>query len=188
MCRSGLSPDPAKVNTVLDWPVPQSRFEVRSFLGLANYFCRFIEDYAKVAKPLTSLLKGIAATDKRGRLLQRGKLSVAESERMKAEFQTVWTSACEAAFQTLKATLQSAPVLALPDFEKPFLVVCDACETAPAVGAVLLQDKHPVAFFSHQLVGAEAAYSASDIRMLPMIYALREWRVLPRRSEIRHRN
>lgn len=97
------------------------------------------------------------------------------SECLKSEFISVWTSTCDSAFRHLKQALQSAPVLALPVFDKKFTVVCDVCETAPAVGAVLLQDKQPVAYSSRQLEGAEAHHSASDIEMLAVIYAMREW-------------
>jgi Reverse transcriptase (RNA-dependent DNA polymerase)/RNase H-like domain found in reverse transcriptase/Integrase zinc binding domain len=174
--REGLAPDPAKVKTVVDWPGPQSRYEVRSFLGLANYFRRYIRDYAKLARPLNALLKGFSAADKRGQLLQRGKLSPAAAEAIRAEFRTVWTPKCSHAFHKLKEALLTAPVLALPDFDKEFTLVCDACETAPAIGAVLLQEGRPVAFYSKQLTVPEAQYSASDMEMLAVIYPLREFR------------
>ena len=94
---------------------------------------------------------------------------------MEQSFAPKWTPRCEQAFEQLKQALVSAPVLALPDFSRSFTVVCDACTAAPAVGGVLLQDRHPVAFYSKKLSGREAGYSASDIEMLAVIYALREW-------------
>ena len=172
----GIKPDPAKVQVVTDWPRPRSVYEIRSFLGLANYFRRFIRSYAKIASPLTDLLKGIPSTDKKGKLLQWGKLSAEQARSVEQSFIAKWTPQCAQAFSVLKQALVSAPVLALPDFSRSFTVVCDACTAAPAVGGVLLQDRHPVAFFSKKLSGRESAYSASDIEMLAVIYALREWR------------
>jgi Reverse transcriptase (RNA-dependent DNA polymerase) len=115
--REGLAPDPAKVNAVVDWPEQHSRYEVHSFLGLANYFRRYIRNYVKLARALNALLKGFSAADKQGQLLQRGKLSRAAAEAIRAEFRTVWTPKCSQAFHKLKEILLTAPVLALPDFD-----------------------------------------------------------------------
>jgi hypothetical protein len=85
----GISVDPAKVQEVLDWKAPTTITEVRSFLGLAGYYRRFILDFSKIAKPMT-------------RLLQKDE-------------KFVWTPKCEEAFHTLRTLLTSAPVLAQPD-------------------------------------------------------------------------
>ena len=88
-----ISVDPAKVQEVLDWKVPTSVHEVRSFLGLAGYYRRFILEFSKISKPMT-------------RLLQKDE-------------KFVWTPECEEAFHKLRTLLTSAPVLAQPDIEKP---------------------------------------------------------------------
>ena len=148
---SGMRPDPAKVSTVMDWPTPVSVYEVRSFLGLANYFRNYIRAYSAIAAPLTGLLKGLDASDKRGKLLRWNRLPPAQVAAMKAEFAPRWTPACADAFAQLKAALTSAPVLTLPDLNKPFELVCDACECPAAVGAVLMQDGKPNCFHSRKL-------------------------------------
>ena len=74
----GMRPDPAKVATVRDWPTPVSVYEVRSFLGLANYFRKYIRGYSTVAAPLTDLLKGIHKQDKQGKLLRFNRLPPAQ--------------------------------------------------------------------------------------------------------------
>jgi hypothetical protein len=86
------------------------------------------------------------------------------------------TEAAALAFTRVKQALTSSPVLVLPDFAKPFKVVCDACRTPPVVGAVLLQAGRPVAYYSRKLSGAELNYLVSDIEMLAVISALRERR------------
>ena len=91
---------------------------------------------------------------------------------MAANFSARWSSACNVAFASIKHALMSAPVLTLPDPSKHFTLVSDACEQPPAVGPVLLQDGHPVSFFSRKLSGPELNYSASDIEMLAVICAL----------------
>ncbi|MEO0804518.1 MAG: retropepsin-like aspartic protease/reverse transcriptase, partial [Cyanobacteria bacterium J06642_2] len=158
----GVKPDPKKVQVLQDWPTPKSLYDVRSFLGLANYFRRFIQGYAALAKPLTDLLKGFDKKDRKGKLLRWGKLPGAEAHKLEQEFQQTWSAAAAAAFEALKKALMSAPVLALPNFEERFELVADACESAPAVGAVLLQAGRPIAFYSRKLAGREAGYSASD--------------------------
>ena len=118
----GIMVDPTKVQEVLDWKAPSSVHEVRSFLGLAGYYRRFIPDFSKIAKPMT-------------RLLQK-------------DMKFVWTFECDAAFHTLRTLLTSALVLAQPDIEKPFDVFCDAS----GIGlGVLMQDGRVIAYTSHQL-------------------------------------
>ena len=104
----------------MDWKAPTSVHEVQSFLGLAGYYCRFISDFFKIAKPMTRLLK--------------------------KEKKFVWTLECEAAFHTLQTMLTLAPVLAQPDIEKPFDVFCDASSTS--LGCVLMQEGRLIAYAS----------------------------------------
>jgi hypothetical protein len=94
-----ISVDPSKVNDVLSWNTPQNVLDIRSFLGLAGYYRRFIEGFSKISKPMTELLA-------------KGK-----------SFE--WTPRCEASFQELKERLTMAPVLTMPNMEKPFLIYCD---------------------------------------------------------------
>jgi hypothetical protein len=96
----GISVDPTKVSDVLKWEPPLTVKEIRSFLGLAGYYRRFIEEFSKIAKPLTSLLE----KDK--------------------EFK--WTAACQSSFEELKKRLTSAPILVMPDLQKSFDIYCDA--------------------------------------------------------------
>lgn len=176
---SGMTPDPAKVAVVQEWPTPRSLYEVRSFLGLANYFRKYIRAYSAVAAPLTDLLKAIPGgnkKDRKGKLLRFGKLPEAVAAKLEQEFATQWTSKCQEAFLALKAALSAAPVLKLPDFDQHFEVVVDACEVPPAIGGVLLQEGRPVAYYSRKLSGPELNYSATDIEMLGVIAALKEWR------------
>ena len=92
MSKDGIVVDPKKVSDVTNWKPPKNMGEIRSFLGLAGYYQRFIQNFSKIAKPMTKLLK----KDKK----------------------YVWTEACEVSFQELKKRLVSAPVLYLPDLEK----------------------------------------------------------------------
>ena len=173
---SGMRPDLSKVSTVTDWPTLVSVYEVRSFLGLANYFRKYIRAYSAIAAPLTDHLKGLDASDKKGKLLRWNRLPPAQVEALKAAFAPRWLHACAAAFAQLQTALTSAPVPTLPDPNKPFEVVCDACECPPAVGAVLMQDGKPNCFHSRKLTGPELQYSATDIEMLAVIDALKELR------------
>jgi hypothetical protein len=99
-----------KVEDVLSWKPPTMVHEVRSFLGMAGYYRRFISDFSRVAKPITTLLK--------------------------SQTKFVWLFECEEAFQTLKRLLTTAPVLAQPNIEKPFVVCCDA--SGIGIGCVLM--------------------------------------------------
>ena len=173
---TGMKPDPAKVQVIEEWPEPETVFDVRSFLGLANYFRKYILGFAKMVAPLTHLLKGLSKQEKKGRQLRRGRLSDAEAAELKADLKQRWAPEARQAFLDVKRALTSAPVLVLPNFSKPFELVADACQQPSAIGAVLLQEGRPVAFYSRKLSGAELNYCASDIEMLALIYALKEWR------------
>jgi hypothetical protein len=112
--------DPSKVQDVLSWKAPTSVSDIQSFLGLAGYYRKFIEGFSKISKPMTELLE----KDK----------------------QFKWTPACESSFQELKKRLTNAPVLVMPDMEKPFSIYCNA--SGQGLGCVLMQDSRVVAYAS----------------------------------------
>lgn len=146
--RHGLKVDPEKVQVVRDWSTPTSVKQLRSFLGLANFFRRFIQGYSSLVAPLTAL-----TSDKRS---------------------WHWSDKCQEAFEGVKLALINAPVLALPDLNKPFEVWSDA--SLFGTGAVLLQDGHAVAFLSHRFSPAERNYTTTDQEALGVIHALQQWR------------
>ncbi|WVZ82556.1 hypothetical protein U9M48_029810 [Paspalum notatum var. saurae] len=119
----GISTDQSKVDAVSAWPVPTNAKELRGFLGLAGYYRKFVRHFAILARPLSDLLKKHALF--------------------------IWTPDHQAAFDALKMALSSAPVLAMPDFSRPFCIETDACNSG--VGAVLLQQGHPLAYISKPL-------------------------------------
>jgi hypothetical protein len=145
---NGLKVDPEKVQAVADWKVPRDVHGVCSFVGLANYFRRFLQGYSKIVVPLTNLTR----KDKRWE----------------------WTSECQEAFEKVKHALTNAPVLAPPELEKPFELVSDA--SGVGLGAVLLQDGRLMAFESRKLLPAEQNYSVTKQEMLGVIHALKTWR------------
>jgi hypothetical protein len=112
--------DLSKVQDVLSWKAPTSVSDIWSFIGLAGYYRRFIEGFSRISKPMTELLK----KDK----------------------QFKWTPACESSFQELKKRLMIAPVLVMPNMEKPFSIYCDA--SGQGLGCVLMQDGRLVAYAS----------------------------------------
>jgi hypothetical protein len=112
LCAKGIAVDPSKVKDILEWKSPTIVHQVRSLLGLASYYRRFILDFSKIVKPITGLLKNDTKFD--------------------------WSSKCNDAFEQLKVLLTTAPVLAQPDIEKPFDVYCDALGSG--LGCVLMQE------------------------------------------------
>jgi RNase H-like domain found in reverse transcriptase/Reverse transcriptase (RNA-dependent DNA polymerase)/Integrase zinc binding domain/Chromo (CHRromatin Organisation MOdifier) domain/Retroviral aspartyl protease len=147
--KAGLKVDPKKTNAVRTWPKPSTTQELRSFLGLANYFRRFIQGYSTMVAPLTSLLQ------KENNISQ-------------------WDGICDKAFGDVKEALAKAPVLSHPDFTKPFDVICDA--SMHGVGAVLLQDCKPIAFLSRKFCAAEHNYTTTEQELLAAVEALKQWR------------
>jgi hypothetical protein len=143
----GIAVDPSKVQEVLDWKSPKS-VQIRSFLGLAGYYRRFIPNFSKIVKPMTQLLE------------------------KEAKFK--WSPQCKEAFLALKKLLTTAPVLAQPDIEKSFDVYCDASSTR--IGRVLMQDGRAIAYASRQLWRHEEHYPTHDLELLAVIHALKVWR------------
>eukprot|EP00878_Enallax_costatus_P001624 GHUV01001775.1.p1 GENE.GHUV01001775.1~~GHUV01001775.1.p1 ORF type:complete len:1469 (+),score=368.37 GHUV01001775.1:420-4826(+) len=146
----GISVDPRKVKIVQDWPVPTDASQVMSFLGLANFFRRFIHAYSSIAKPLHELTHKNAVWK--------------------------WTSQHQAAFHMLKEKLVTAPVLKAPDFSNPrgFQIIADASDYC--IGAILLQDDHPIAFESKKLSPAQVNYVTAEKELLAVMHALTVWR------------
>lgn len=146
--EQGVATDSAKVAAVRDWPSPLNVKELRSFLGLAGYYRKFIRHFAILTKPLTELLR-------------KGVLYV-------------WTSDHEISFTAVKQALCNAPVLALPDFNKTFCIETDACKSG--VGAVLLQEGHPLAFISKALGIKTQGLSTYEKEYLAILIAVEQWR------------
>ncbi|WVZ89130.1 LOW QUALITY PROTEIN: hypothetical protein U9M48_035578 [Paspalum notatum var. saurae] len=138
--KGGIAVDPSKV--------PEIPKEVRRFLGLAGYYRRFIENFSKIAKPMTFLLE------------------------KDAEFR--WTSAQQAAFDELKKRLTTAHMLTLPDQQKKFIVYCDAFRDG--LGCVLMQEGKVIAYASRQLRKHELNYPTYDLELAAVVHALKIWR------------
>ncbi|GKA05416.1 reverse transcriptase domain-containing protein [Tanacetum coccineum] len=146
--RDGIHVDPSKVESVKNWKTPESPTEIRSFLGLAGYYRRFIENFSKIAKPLTLL-----------------------TQKNKAY---VWGDKQEEAFRILKEKLCNAPVLALPDGPNDFVVYCDASNQG--FGCVLMQRGKVIAYASRQLKIHEKNYTTHDLELGAVVFALKTWR------------
>ncbi|KAK2374423.1 putative mitochondrial protein [Trifolium repens] len=146
--QGGVSVDPSKVEAVLNWERPRSVTEVRSFLGLAGYYRRFILGFSEIALPLTRLTRKGAAFD--------------------------WDAACEWSFRTLKEKLTTVPVLVIPDPTRKYVVYCDASNKG--LGCVLMQDGAVVAYASRQLKPHDQNYPTHDLELAAIIFALKIWR------------
>ena len=146
--REGIHVDPSKVEALRNWPRPTTVTEIRSFLGLAGYYRRFVKDFSKVAMPMTRLT------------------------RKDVKFE--WTDACEQSFQKLKDILTLAPVLTLPEGTGGFSVYCDASRVG--LGCVLMQRGKVVAYASRQLKKHEQNYPTHDLEMAAVVFALKIWR------------
>lgn len=145
---NGVATDPKKVDIVHNWPTPTSAKEIRSFLGLAGYYRKFVQNFGSICKPLTNLLK-------------KGSMFL-------------WTSEHESSFQALKTALVTAPVLALPNMQKPFLIETHASDKG--IGVVLQQEGHPVAYVSKALGLRNQALSTYEKECLAILLVIDHWR------------
>lgn len=120
--KRGVEVDGDKVKAMVNWPSPKNVMELQGFLGLTGYYRRFVQNYGTVVAPLTQLLQ-------------------------KEGFR--WSSEGTKAFEALKKAMVTLSILALPNFEQPFVVETDA--SGSGLGTVLIQDKQPIAYFSRAL-------------------------------------
>ncbi|KAG5723599.1 hypothetical protein E4T56_gene18161 [Termitomyces sp. T112] len=150
----GVHMDPAKVDAILNWPSPQNVKEVQSFLGFANFYCRFINNYSGITKPLNRLTRKDTPWD--------------------------WDSKCQSVFLLLKKAFTSAPVLRHFDPSLPIVLKCDTSDYA--IAGILSQlnsggkDLRPVTFYTRSMIPAELNYDIYDKELLAIVKAFRQWR------------
>ena len=149
----GVTPDPNKLTCIKEYPRPLTEKDIKSFLGLLNYYRRFVDNFAKIAKPLTNLLK--------------------------KNTPFVWSDMCEDAFQELKNKLMNPPLLIYPNWEDgKFNLMTDASQYA--IGAILSQGEvpkdQPVAYASRTLNKAEENYSVIQKELLAIVWAVKYFR------------
>ncbi|GJS26017.1 putative reverse transcriptase domain-containing protein [Tanacetum coccineum] len=145
---NGIHVDPSKIKAVKNWKAPRTPMEVRSFLGLAGYYRRFIKNFSKIAKSLTILTQKSKTFE--------------------------WGEEHELAFQTLKDKLCNAPVLALPDGPEDFMVYSDTSEIG--LGCVLMQRGKVIAYASRQLKIHKENYTTHDLELGAVVFTLKIWR------------
>jgi len=149
LSASGLAVHPSNTESVLAFATPSSALMVRKFLGLAGYYRTFIADFAAISQPLFELTRKYKRFN--------------------------WTPACETAFRTLQQCLTHAPVLAFPDFSRPFTIACDASRSG--LGAILSQrfdeGERVISYASRQLDNAERRYTVLELEGLAVVWAIR---------------
>jgi hypothetical protein len=139
--------DEAKIVAITSWPLPTTVMQVRSFLGLAGFYRRFVRNFSTIAAPLHELTKnGVPFR---------------------------WGPSQQQDFDALKSKLTQAPLLQLPDFDKTFELECDA--TRIGIGGVLIQGGKHVAFFSEKLHGPTLNYSTYDKELYALVRVLQTW-------------
>jgi hypothetical protein len=146
--HGGIKVDPGKISEILNWKQPKDVSKIRSFLGLAGYYRRFIEGFSKLVKPITSLL-------------EKGK-----------EFK--WDEACQKCFEELKEKLTTTPVLVMPDIHKGFDLYCDASHLG--LRCVLMKEGKVIAYASRKLRRHEKNYPTHDLELTTLVHALKIWR------------
>jgi len=145
--KSGVHVDPAKIKAIQEWPMPKNVGDIRSFHGLASFYRRFIPNFSTIASPLNELVK--------------------------KDISFEWGERQQKAFDDIMTRFTQALILALPNFEKTFELECDA--SGGGIGAVLLQEGHPIAYFSGKLNGPSRNYPTYDKELYAPVRALHTW-------------
>lgn len=151
--KNGLHTDPIKIKAITDYPIPKNIKQIRSLIGMASWYRRFINNYSTLLSPLSDLTKKTTTKFK-------------------------WTKSADEAFNSLKQVLTHAPVLCNPDFNSPFIVQTDASDVG--IGGVLVQgegaNEQVIAFMSHKLTSAQRNYSPTERECLAVILAIEFFR------------
>jgi hypothetical protein len=150
--KEGVKPDPRKIQAIREYSTPRTVRDVRALTGLAGYYRRHVQNFAEIAKPLTNLTR--------------------------KEVPFKWGPEQEEAFRKLKNIFSQELLLIYSDFTQPFIMACDA--STKAIGAILSQVRHgeesPVASCSRQLNPAETKYSTTELELLALIFAVKQFR------------
>lgn len=153
--EKGLQTDPAKLEAIREFPVPSDAKSLRGFIGVCSYYRRFVNNFSSIIAPLTALL---------GK--KKGRDSIE------------WNISAQEAFEKLKQALLDTPVIACPDFSKPFMLHCDA--SSVGLGSVLTQfidgEEHPIAFHSRLFSHAERNYSTTERELLAVLDSILHFR------------
>ena len=144
--KDGVMVDPSKIEAVKSWVRPTNVTEVRSFIGLASYYRRFVKGFSSVATQLTNLTK--------------------------QSVPFVWSDECEESFQNLKTLLTTASILTVPVEGKNFIIYCDASYSC--LGAVLMQEWNVITYASRQLKVHERNYLTHDLELVAVVFALKQ--------------
>ena len=138
--------DPTKVEAIIIWPVATNITQVRSFHGLASFYKRFVKNFIRIMSPITDCTKGNSFR---------------------------WTKEAQQAFECIKEAMCNPPILRLSDFSKPFEVECNVSNTG--IGAVLIQEGKPIAYFSEKRKKSRVNYLAYDKEFYVMVRPLEHW-------------
>ena len=165
--EEGIKTDPEKTEAIKNWPVPKSIKDVRSFLGFAGYYRRFIKGFSNIARPLNDLLVGISTN---------GKTNTKKSAEKKKKPTFIWTERQQHAFEEIREKLSEPPILAYADYSLPFQLHTDASTTG--LGAVLYQNQdgvdRVVSYASRSLKDSERNYPAHKLEFLALKWAITE--------------
>jgi hypothetical protein len=143
----GVQVHQEKIQAIVEWPTPKTLTELRGFLGICTYYRKFVKGFSQLCAPLTDLTK-------------------------KGAFK--WSEEAQFTFDKMKKVMSTCPVLALLDFNQPFTLECNA--SGEGIGAILMQNRHPLAYESRKLRGPELLYTIYDKEMLAIMNALAKFR------------
>uniref|UniRef100_A0A3P9JC12 Gypsy retrotransposon integrase-like protein 1 n=1 Tax=Oryzias latipes TaxID=8090 RepID=A0A3P9JC12_ORYLA len=170
--RNGVETDPEKIAAIKTWPVPQTLKQLKSFLGFAGYYRRFVKDYSKIVKPLNELTAGYPPLRKG----QKGTTCQRVYRNPKEPFADRWTGSCQEAFECIKERLTSAPILGFANPKLPYVLHTDASTTG--LGAALYQEQNGkmqvIAYASRGLSPSEARYPAHKLEFLALKWSIVE--------------